>query len=807
MDSVTTLLSEEITQRIGWVLVHFLWQGCVIMMLAWCVFKAFGKASSNIRYLTACIGLGLMAVVPVLTFMAIRGGQGVVIAPEKTAVKTPVVENVRPSVPTQAIIITSAEPAASESLRKILTARLEAALPYCVSSWIVGVTSLSLWYLGGWCQLQRLRRQMVKQATPALKAKLQQLSNALDIQKAIGLVESAMVQVPTVIGHLKPVIIMPASALTGLSPEQIEAILAHELAHIKRCDYLVNLLQTVVEILGFYHPAVWWVSHKIRIERENCCDDIAVSLCRDRVCYAKALTMMEEIRSSQPALAVAASGGILFDRIRRLLGKDHANDTKKSWLVPVASILTITFIFVSISCQRSQKSVPMSSWNSKIERLDIDKAGRNDVIKIFGEPIKYVWGMQQVFDKNALPACYVMVYPGNFHVFVINDRVIEVRFENPSDYVFGNGLIVGSSIEKAFSVLGQPVAVVDGKPNDFKDDVFYKNIDGKKGYGYYARPDKNIRIWTFDNKVKAIYLTRSNYSAGGGIELTEAELPETSFIDENDHIVDKVDYPFVNDPEVIGGWKSVDFIQDINDFDLDKKNWPDELYLNHLIFEEGGNVAGNLFKWTKGLVLSEDTASKYTIKTIKDSQYMFYEWKSGDYTIRHRKPHYYVLKKDSAESLKIEPMFGKKADIPPTSTINEKGYIVDKIDYPFINDPEVIGTWKSVDFVDKIEQFQVGEKHWKGRGGKLFLHEMIFEKDGKLISKNDKLPNGFPKTWTNGLVLYNNDTKTASKYIIKERNGSKYMFYEWKSGDYTFRRMKPAYYVLKKVETSENSTD
>ncbi len=145
-------------------------------------------------------------------------------------------------------------------------------------------------------------------------------------------------------------------------------------------------------------------------------------------------------------------------------------------------------------------------------------------------------------------------------------------------------------------------------------------------------------------------------------------------------------------------------------------------------------------------------------------------------------------------------MFGKKANIPPTSTINEQGHIVDKIDYPFVNDPQLIGTWNSVDFVGEMEQFKVDEQQWKGRGGELFLNEMIFEKNGRLISKNDKVQRGYPGTWTKGLVLHSGN-KTASKYIIKEIDGSAYMFYEWKSGDYTFRHRKPSYYVLKKVSS------
>jgi len=278
-------------------------------------------------------------------------------------------------------------------------------------------------------------------------------------------------------------------------------------------------------------------------------------------------------------------------------------------------------------------------------------------------------------------------------------------------------------------------------------------------------------------------------------ESKESHIPSTSIINEQGHIVDKIDYPFVNDPEVIGGWKSVDFVEDIDAFDPTKKSWQGNLFLNHLIFEEGGKIAGNLLTWTKGLVFYNNdfvTASKYQIKEIDGSEYIFYEWKSGDYSVRHSKPSYYVLKREPVESLKYEPMLGKKADIPATSTINEQGRLVDKLDYPFVNDPQVVGKWKSVDFVSEIEQFQVGEQQWKGRGGELFFKELIILPKGKTFKPW--------WTWTKGLIFHSGD-KTASKYALKDMDGSTYMFYEWKSGDYAFRYRKPSYYVLKKISS------
>jgi bla regulator protein BlaR1 len=350
-------------------------------------------------------------------------------------------------------------------------------------------------------------------------------------------------------------------------------------------------------------------------------------------------------------------------------------------------------------------------------------------------------------------------------------------------YKLPNGLRVGDSEQKIKKAFGDDFKIEETKWKDFLS---------------YKDEGLMFEIHKQDRTVMEINVS----PLPGSESYKKADIPSTSYINEQGRIVDKIDYPFVNDPQLIGTWESVDFVRDIYQFSPTEKNWKGDLYLKELIFLPNGKTFKPWWTWTKGLVFhsGDKTASKYTLKDIEGSTYMFYEWKSGDYTIRYMKPFYYVLKKVSSEIVKHEPMVGKKAYIPPTSTINEQGRIVDKIDYPFVNDSQVIGTWKSVDFVGEIKQFKVDEQQWKGRGGELFLNEMIFEKNGRLISKNDNVARGYPGTWTKGLVISNRN-KTASRYHIKEIDGSTYMFYEWKSGDYTIRHRKPSYYVLKKVSS------
>jgi hypothetical protein len=163
-----------------------------------------------------------------------------------------------------------------------------------------------------------------------------------------------LAQVPAVVGWLRPVVLVPASIFTGLTAEQIDALLAHELAHVRRHDYPINLLQTAAETLFFYHPAVWWVSRKIREERENCCDDLAVEVCGSAVAYVRALTDLEQMRKSTPRLAMAADGGSLLNRVQRLLRVKQS--TPYSWTagVGITVALVATVIAANGLAQRAE---------------------------------------------------------------------------------------------------------------------------------------------------------------------------------------------------------------------------------------------------------------------------------------------------------------------------------------------------------------------------------------------------------------------------------------------------------------------
>jgi protein involved in polysaccharide export with SLBB domain len=216
-----------------------------------------------------------------------------------------------------------------------------------VLPWLAGVAALSAWRVCGWLVLRRMVRRHSRPAARPVRLAGETLRARMGVTRAVRLVESAWVQVPAVVGVLRPVILLPAGALSGLTMAQLESILAHELAHVRRHDYVVNLLQAAAETLLFYHPAVWWVSRRVREERELCCDDEAAAACGDRVLYARALADLEALRAPPAALALSARGGSLARRVRRLLGVDEPIRP-----APVAGILAACCVVLAMAAAR-----------------------------------------------------------------------------------------------------------------------------------------------------------------------------------------------------------------------------------------------------------------------------------------------------------------------------------------------------------------------------------------------------------------------------------------------------------------------
>ena len=360
MNTTDTMLAAPFLKALGYSLIHFIWQGALVATLLASVRVMLRRSRPNVRYTASCAAMLLMLALPVITAFTVARSSVSFAALSNAQTKTRATVNfardggsTATSTPADSPDESTAQGASilqgwRASLSSWLTdERVASLMPWLVSLWLGGVLLLSARVFGGWLLAQRLKRSMTRNAEELWQETVARLSRHLGIRRTVRLCESALAEVPTVIGWLRPVILVPVSALAGMSAQQVEALLAHELAHIRRHDYLVNLLQTVVETLLFYHPAVWWVSRQIRIEREHCCDDMAVAVCGDVLTYARALTELEELRATAlPQLAVAANGGSLITRIRRLIEVPKPSAHRGApWLASLIAMATVFCIW------------------------------------------------------------------------------------------------------------------------------------------------------------------------------------------------------------------------------------------------------------------------------------------------------------------------------------------------------------------------------------------------------------------------------------------------------------------------------
>ena len=332
------LSSQPIFQDLAWTLVHFFWQGALIALVVRGALGLGRRTDARWRYGVACAGLLLMALAPVLTWHHLRTTDGGVVAAAGAMAPSTIVEGqvatVAPSprVDATPTAVQAATPAPWNTGWLRAKGLLEPALPWISLAWLLGVALLSAVHVGGLWRLRQLRTQGAEPLSGPSLTTARRLLRRLQVRREVRFLTSTLAQVPMVVGSLRPALLVPVAALHGLPPAQLEAILAHELAHIRRRDALVNWLQVVVETLLFYHPAVWWLSDQVRELREHCCDDLAAEACGDVLVVARALTELEALRPAPgvPQLALGATGGSLARRVRRLLGQPGPRDGRRS---------------------------------------------------------------------------------------------------------------------------------------------------------------------------------------------------------------------------------------------------------------------------------------------------------------------------------------------------------------------------------------------------------------------------------------------------------------------------------------------
>jgi TonB family protein len=349
-------LAHGLMHALGWTLLHFCWQGLLVAGVLWCVLGLLGGRSSQARYGAACCALVLIVVAPMMTFARLATAEYRLVQVSKGAAVA--------IDPGMILWVGAGEPAASWPMRIVMA--VDHRVPWILLVWFAGVVVYVVRLNAGLIVAHRMKSRDTHAPPAELQRVFEVLRRRLGIARAVRLMHSARVQVPTVIGWMRPVVLIPVSCLTGLSADQIEAIFCHELAHVRRHDYLVSVFQSVVEALLFYHPAVWWVSKQVRRERECCCDELAVEVGGDVLSYARALSYLEERRACAPEFVLGANGGVLAMRIKRLIGtkEDVAGSPMAALVVLAVVVVFAGSYFVAVA--RAQANKPQAALSSGV---------------------------------------------------------------------------------------------------------------------------------------------------------------------------------------------------------------------------------------------------------------------------------------------------------------------------------------------------------------------------------------------------------------------------------------------------------
>lgn len=434
-------MSDTVIEAAAWTMLHFFWQGALIGSVYGLVLM-FVRKRPQVRYLAGCLAMLVMLGAVAMTFDSRYAGLSRISPIVEDSVEEALTVthapldfskclpcHMMPGVDGNPIATWSPGAGCPSGTSGLISAGdiegevssiafvkeesgIEKSEPqswifdWMVGIWILGVALLSLRFCISLGFAQRLRSRMNVNAPLPLVQGLKRIANQIGVNRSVSLSISAAATVPSVIGWLRPVILLPVASVAGLSRPQLEAVLAHELAHVRRHDYLVNLLQHGIETLLFFHPVVWWVSRKVREEREFCCDDIAARVAGNTIDYARALATLEEQRAGLMTLEVAASGGSLQARIRRLCGVENPRPLSAA---AFPALLFLLAAVIPFAMAHSQEAIEPKAGEERLEEraLTSDDAeqGLRHLLKKTPEPnimFSDVVMLARALDKDSI---------------------------------------------------------------------------------------------------------------------------------------------------------------------------------------------------------------------------------------------------------------------------------------------------------------------------------------------------------------------------------------------------------------------
>ncbi|MBT4399532.1 MAG: M56 family metallopeptidase [Bacteroidetes bacterium] len=367
MSQLELLSSHPLIQSLGQTIIHSLWQGTAITLLCWLILCFIRKDQAQARYWIHSGGIVSIFLIAVFTFINLY--------------QSSVFDGASPGheFPGFRLILIQIQSFEGQEVSNFSEV-LSNSLPYISILWLAGLLVFSVRLIGGYSKVQKLKKSGIALQSMAWQLMVQRISERMNLGIFVEIKESAKIFVPTLIGHAKPILLFPFGALASMPVSQVEAIISHELAHVKRHDYLINLLLSFVEVVFFFHPAVWYLQSQVKNNRELACDDLAISITRDPANYAKALAHVQDNLSLNVRLSPAFSGrkGQLLKRIKRISMKTQVNSNKQK-RTSFAGLFILTAIVI-IFTSSIQSPFPVNSQNlSEIIAQKADTTVHTDI--------------------------------------------------------------------------------------------------------------------------------------------------------------------------------------------------------------------------------------------------------------------------------------------------------------------------------------------------------------------------------------------------------------------------------------------
>lgn len=359
------LLTSDFVYAIGWTLVHSLWLISIIAMVSFALIKLFRKPSA--KHNIALLGLTISLIGVVVTFF-------IILKSHHAVADTSNINNIP-----EALTLIGDNESAHTRLSEKISYLINSNITLIVNIWLLGVLFFIIKSLGGYLYIERLKRTSRLSIPISLVTKFDVLKRKLNIRKNIEYLESSMIKVPMVVGHMKPLILLPMGLISGIPVNHLEAIIAHELGHIKRNDYLINIFKIIAELILFYHPLTWWFSRIIENERENCCDDISIQLTGNAIEYAKALSNLQEIVNNKllPAPTLFRNKESLYERISRILIQKTMKSTiKERIIVPVLLLIFCSTLAISSDVTKNKNSENSDIYVSDTTSTSIERTSK-----------------------------------------------------------------------------------------------------------------------------------------------------------------------------------------------------------------------------------------------------------------------------------------------------------------------------------------------------------------------------------------------------------------------------------------------